>query len=88
MFPHSFVADTPAMHQLRESMFDPAQLPQTCAAMAELNAHFYYHTNRKVTVPTHGTDYFPALDKPELSMLTLVASNGPAGLYRFSACNQ
>jgi hypothetical protein len=88
VFPHSFVADTPAMHQLRESMFDPAQLPQTCAAMAELNAHFYYHTNRKVTVPTHGTDYFPALDKPELSMLTLVASNGPAGLYRFSACDQ
>jgi hypothetical protein len=88
VFPHSFVADTPAMHQLRESMFDPSQLPQTCAAMAELNAHFYYHTNRKVTVPTHGADYFPALDKPKLSMLTLVASNGPAGLYRFSACDQ
>jgi len=88
VFPHSFVTDTAAMHQLRESMFDPAQLSKTCAAMAELNAHFYYHTNRHVVLPTHGADYFPALDKPNLSMLELVASNGPAGLYRFKACDR
>jgi hypothetical protein len=88
VFPHMFVTDTPAMHQLRESMFDRSQLRQTCAAMRELNAFYYYRSTRKIVVPTHGPDYFPALDHPDLSMLTLVAEDGTAALYRFSACSR
>ncbi len=86
VFAHSFVNDSPAMHQLRTSMFDPSTLAKTCAAMDQLHAHFYYHSDRTIVVPKHGPDSFPALDKPRMSMLTLVAADGPAKLYRFTAC--
>ena len=87
MFPHMFVTDTAASAQLRNSMFNAKELAATCAALTSLNAWYFYHTERWHSRLFSGPPYFPGLAKPKQSMLTLVAREGEASLYRFTACD-
>jgi hypothetical protein len=87
VFPHMFVTDTAASAQLRNSMFNAKELAATCAALTSLNAWYFYHTERWHSRLFSGPPYFPGLAKPKQSMLTLVAREGEASLYRFTACD-
>jgi hypothetical protein len=88
VFPHAFLVDTPAMRQLRSQMFNPEQLAATCAAMDTLGAHYFYDPGRYIFHASEGPDAFPGLDEPNPAMLTAVAGEGSARLYRFSACDR
>jgi hypothetical protein len=88
VFPHFFVAESTANLQLREAMFDRTQLAKTCAAMDELNAHYFYATSRWYTRPASGPISFPGLYHPDVSMLQEVDHQGTAVLYRFTACDR
>lgn len=87
VFPHMFVTDSAASAQLRQSMFDADELDATCKAIADLNAYYFYDTERWHSRLFSGPDYFPGLAKPKMAMLEPVAQIGEAALYRFTACD-
>lgn len=88
VYPHIFVTDSAAANQLRNHLFDPTQLAATCAAVKQLNAHYFYTSTRGHPANFTGKAYYPGLAHPRKSMLKVVARSGTGWLYRFTACDR
>lgn len=86
VFTHLLVADTAAMSQVRNHLFDEHQLPQTCAALRDLHA-YYFADFGPGRFSFSGPEYYPGLSPVQPSMLQLVDQQGAARLYRFTACD-
>jgi len=82
VFSHLSFTESSAAAQLRNSMFDRAQLPNTCNAIQELRAYYFADFGT-----SSDAAQYPGLAKPDTSMLELVTRQGDAAIYRFTACD-
>jgi hypothetical protein len=81
VFSHLSFTESSAATQLRNSMFDRAQLPSTCTAIQQLHAYYFADFGA-----APDADQYPGLAKVDASMLELVTRQGDATIYRFTAC--